>query len=60
MFKFKSFGEVDLNSTPIIVLGCGHFFTPETLDGHVGMAETYDMDLHGEFVGLRDVSSVLC
>ena len=56
MLEFKSFGEVDLNSTPIVVLGCGHFFTAETLDGHVGMAEVYDMDLDGGFVGLREMS----
>jgi hypothetical protein len=59
MLEFKSFGEVDLNSTPVVVLGCGHFFTAETLDGHVGMAKVYDMDPYGEFVGLRDISGVI-
>ena len=56
MLELKCFAEVDLNFTPIVVLGCGHFFTAETLDGHVGMAEVYEMDLYGEFVGLRDIS----
>jgi hypothetical protein len=59
MLEFKSFGEVHLDSTPVVVLGCGHFFTAETLDGHVGMAEVYDMDPCGEFVGFRDISGVL-
>ena len=35
----KPHGEIDLNKTPFIVLHCGHFFTAETLDGHMGMAE---------------------
>lgn len=59
MLEMKSFGEVDLSSMPIVVLGCGHFFTGETLDGHIGMGEVYDMDLHGDFVGLRDITGEL-
>jgi hypothetical protein len=39
--------------------GFGHFFTAETLDGHMGMAEVYTQDERGEFTGLRDVSAVL-
>lgn len=56
MLEFKTFGEIDLNNTPIVLLGCGHFFTAETLDGHMDMAKVYEMDLEGEFVGLREVS----
>lgn len=37
-----------------MVLGCGHFFTAETLDGHMQMSEVYDQDLNGEFFKLRD------
>ncbi|MCJ1464387.1 hypothetical protein MMC07_003000 [Pseudocyphellaria aurata] len=59
MLEFKSFGEIDLNLTPIVVLGCGHFFTAETLDGHMGMAKVYEMNLEGEFVGLQDISGSL-
>lgn len=59
MLEIKSFGEVNLDSTPIVVLGCGHFFTTETLDGHVGMAEVYAVDSNGDFVGLQDVSQKL-
>jgi hypothetical protein len=59
MLEMKSFREVDLNSMPIVVLGCGHFFTSETLDGYIGMEEVYNTDLHGNFVGLRDVAGEL-
>ncbi len=59
MLEFKSFGQVDLNSTPIVVLGYGHFFIFETLDLYVGMVEMHDMDLYGEYVGFRDISGVL-
>ncbi|MCJ1246495.1 hypothetical protein MMC30_003703 [Trapelia coarctata] len=55
----KAFGEIYLDATPIVVLGCGHFFTTETLDGLVGMAEVYAMDAHGLFVGLQDISGTL-
>jgi len=59
MLEMKAFSEVDLNSTPIVVLGCGHFFTTETLDGLVGVAEVYDMNSDGTFIGLRDFSGTL-
>lgn len=59
LFEMKTYGEVDLNETPIVVLGCGHFFTAETLDGHMGMMEVYTVDGYGGFTGLQDVSAVL-
>jgi hypothetical protein len=55
----KTYGEIDLNETPIVVLGCGHFFTTETLDGHMGMTEVYTSDGYGGFTGLKDISAVL-
>jgi hypothetical protein len=55
----KSYNEINLDETPIVVLGCGHFFTAESLDGHIGMAEVYIQDAHGKFTDLRDVSAVL-
>jgi hypothetical protein len=50
----KSYNEIDVEETPIVVLGCGHFFTAETLDGHVGIGAVYAIDGYGEFTGLRD------
>jgi hypothetical protein len=32
------------DKSPIVVLGCGHFWTIETLDGHVGLKDVYKMD----------------
>jgi len=55
----KTYKEIDVNETPIIALGCGHFFTAESLDGLIGMGEIYVMDGCGEFTGLKDVSNEL-
>ncbi|PGG97744.1 hypothetical protein AJ79_09096 [Helicocarpus griseus UAMH5409] len=57
--EMKSYGEIDLDEEPIVVLGCGHFFTTESLDGLMGMTEVYEVDEHGEFTGLKDVSGSL-
>lgn len=56
ILEFTTFGEVDLDSAPVVVLSCGHFFTIETLDGLVGMNEVYTTNGQGEFVGLEDIS----
>ncbi|CAF9935528.1 MAG: hypothetical protein HETSPECPRED_009820 [Heterodermia speciosa] len=55
----KKYGEIDLDETPILVLGCGHFFTAATLDGHMGMSDVYFQDGSGEFNGIRDISTAL-
>jgi BMFP domain-containing protein YqiC len=55
----KSYGEIDVAETPVVVLGCGHFFTAESLDGHLGMSEVYEIDEYGEFTALKDVSGAL-
>lgn len=52
LLEFKSYAEISIEQNPIVVLSCGHFFTAETLDGHMGMAEVYIQDLEGEFSGL--------
>lgn len=59
LLEMKTYSEIDLDETPIVVLGCGHFFTAETLDGHVGMTEVYVQDGYGEFTRVRDVSSTI-
>ena len=59
MLEMKSYGEINVDETPIVVLGCGHFFTAETLDGMVGIAEVYEIDKLGNIVGLKDISSAL-
>jgi hypothetical protein len=52
----KTYQEIDLDETPIVVLGCCHFFTAETLDGMLQMLEVYKFDGNGEVTGLKDVS----
>ncbi|KAL2074450.1 hypothetical protein VTL71DRAFT_8228 [Oculimacula yallundae] len=59
LLEMKSYNEIDLDETPIVVLGCGHFFTAETLDGMIGMSQVYDTDGYGEFTCLKDPSSEL-
>jgi hypothetical protein len=59
LLEMKSYKEIDLTESPIVVLGCGHFFTAETLDGLMGMAEVYIEDGHGKLVGLKDLSCAL-
>lgn len=59
LLEFRSYAEVDLDESPIVVLGCGHFFTGETLDGLVGLKEVYTTDGGGNFDGLKDVSGSL-
>ncbi|KAF1968342.1 hypothetical protein BU23DRAFT_592152 [Bimuria novae-zelandiae CBS 107.79] len=60
MIEFKPYAEIDLNDTPIVVLGCGHFFTAETLDGLAGLLDVYEVDGRtGEISGLKDLSGQL-
>ncbi|KEF56836.1 uncharacterized protein A1O9_07026 [Exophiala aquamarina CBS 119918] len=55
----KTYAEIDVTETPIVVLGCGHFFTGESLDGLVGLNEVYTSDQFGRFTGLLDTSGDL-
>ena len=59
LLEMKTYREIDLSDTPIVVLGCGHFFTTETLDGHMGIEEVYLQDKRGQFTGLRNISAEL-
>ncbi|KAF2638002.1 hypothetical protein P280DRAFT_456763 [Massarina eburnea CBS 473.64] len=54
MLEFKEYREIDLDNTPIVVLGCGHFFTSETLDGLIEINGVYEKDGRtGEITGLK-------
>jgi hypothetical protein len=57
--EWKSYSEINLDESPIVVLGCGHFFTSESVDGLVGLDEVYTRDGSGKFDGLRDFSASL-
>ncbi|CAG8013371.1 unnamed protein product [Penicillium salamii] len=56
--EWKTYSEIDLDETPIIVLGCGHFFTSESVDGFIGLDEAYTRDKDGNFDGLQTSSSL--
>ncbi|EXK49644.1 hypothetical protein FOMG_02133 [Fusarium oxysporum f. sp. melonis 26406] len=49
-------GEVDLDKNPIVVLGCGHFFTGRSLDSLLGLDGVYLWNNNGQFLGLKDLS----
>ncbi|OAL52703.1 hypothetical protein IQ07DRAFT_535610 [Pyrenochaeta sp. DS3sAY3a] len=58
MLEFKTFGETDLDESPVVALACGHFFTAETLDGMIGLKDVYEIDgMTGNVLGLRTISS---
>ena len=54
-----TYKEINPDEAPIVVLGCGHFFTAETLDGLVGVGSVYMINGNGEFTGLKDVHAEL-
>ncbi|EZF12030.1 hypothetical protein H112_06949 [Trichophyton rubrum D6] len=57
--EMKSYEDIDVNETPIVVLGCGHFFTTESVDCLMDMAGVYEINKNGEFTGLKDISTDL-
>lgn len=59
LLEFKSYKDIDLDETPIVVLGCGHFFTAELLDGLVRLGAVYSADVAGRFAGLLEPSALL-
>ncbi|KAK4466113.1 hypothetical protein QBC42DRAFT_293724 [Cladorrhinum samala] len=59
MLEFRAYSEVDLDLSPIVVLGCGHAFTGETVDGILGLSEVYTTDAKGAYKGLQELSGEL-
>lgn len=58
LILFKNYDEIDLDEDPIVVLGCGHFFTAESLDGMIGMSEVYETDNFGNFIKPKEPSKL--
>ncbi|KAJ3072937.1 hypothetical protein HDU98_002582 [Podochytrium sp. JEL0797] len=54
MVCFEEYYAIDLDTSPICVLKCGHVFTIETLDGTLGMSNVYHQNAEGEW-SLADV-----
>ncbi len=40
----KTYREIDLDETLVVVLGCYHSFTVETLDEMFQMSKVYELD----------------
>ncbi|KAK4141918.1 uncharacterized protein C8A04DRAFT_13673 [Dichotomopilus funicola] len=59
LLEFKAYAQVDLDETPVAVLGCGHFFTGETLDGMLGLGSVYTTDHAGKYTTLKEPSGEL-
>ena len=59
LLELKVFREVDLDESPLVVLGCGHFFTAETLDGMMQMDEVYLQDAQGKYCEIIDDNGAL-
>ncbi|OAG00907.1 NFX1-type zinc finger-containing protein 1 [Paraphaeosphaeria sporulosa] len=59
LLEMLTYAEIDVNENPIVVLGCGHFFTAESLDGLVGLTDVYTSDKFGQMNGLADISRSL-
>ncbi|KAK7987144.1 hypothetical protein PG988_002132 [Apiospora saccharicola] len=57
--EFRTYGEIDLDETPVVALSCGHFFTAESLDGLVNVAAVYTTDRTGRYTGIKEPSEVL-
>eukprot|EP00980_Cylindrotheca_fusiformis_P004953 scaffold1051_cov119-Cylindrotheca_fusiformis.AAC.28 len=52
----ESYKEHDLDTDPIIVLDCGHFFGIETLDGHIRLHEAYEKSPEtGEYLETKSI-----
>ncbi|KAI9155055.1 NFX1-type zinc finger-containing protein 1 [Paramyrothecium foliicola] len=56
LVELRTYSMIELDQTPIVVLGCGHFFTAESLDGLVGLDAVYTKNPEtGAFSGLKDI-----
>jgi len=59
LLEFKTYKEIDLDETPIVVIDCGHFFTAESVDRLVSMGQVYQADGEGRYTGLSKPSEML-
>ncbi|CAI5953182.1 unnamed protein product [Closterium sp. NIES-65] len=41
LVTLETLGEIDPDESPVLVLPCGHAYTVETLDGHLGLNQVY-------------------
>lgn len=54
LVMLQTYGDIDLDSEPCIVLPCRHIFTVESMDGSMDMATHYEIDAAtGDPTGLK-------
>lgn len=56
MILMRTYDEIDPNDDPCIFPDCGHFFTVETLDGQMGIADHYTTSPQGMPDGIKTTS----
>ncbi|RAH81245.1 hypothetical protein BO86DRAFT_448597 [Aspergillus japonicus CBS 114.51] len=44
LLEFKTYKEIDLDTSPLIFLPCNHFYTVASLDGLLGMNDYFNID----------------
>ncbi|EHK50067.1 hypothetical protein TRIATDRAFT_212567 [Trichoderma atroviride IMI 206040] len=54
--EMKEYHEIDLDEEPCIFPDCGHFLTTSSMDGQMGMAAYYDVDMDGHPIRLGKAS----
>lgn len=55
MICLTTYQEHDVDSDPIVVLPCGHFYATSTLDGLFQMNQAYEIDDDGNFINIRSL-----
>lgn len=58
LITFEPYSDIDLDINPIIVPTCGHFYTVETYDSHMGMKNCYILDENNGILGPRPLASI--
>ncbi|KAF8542899.1 hypothetical protein BDD12DRAFT_823277 [Trichophaea hybrida] len=51
LIMFTTYREANLDEDPVIFLSCGHFYSVETLDGHMDLKNTYVIGEDGAIMG---------
>jgi hypothetical protein len=55
----KSYREINVNKTLVVVFGCDHFFMTESLDSILDVLEVSKVDKYRGFTRLKEVSGAL-
>ncbi|CUS14855.1 unnamed protein product [Tuber aestivum] len=53
LIMFETYRNINLDEDPVIVPKCGHFYTLDTYDNHMGLKRVYRFDMFGKITGPR-------